>query len=513
MKVLKWLVLGALLCFLTFYWVALRNKKSVVTVPVHLSFSPLAADNFSNNPHFKWLHRHCQPANPFDSANLEDGWLKSLERTASDKFELRLNSPLKWGSGEVLDARSIEGALKAALLEGESLAVATDGAWDLTTQRSDTDVLDLLQGLLISANAQTPIKKAEDMQCFGKFKHIAWRDGQVSLTSNASTSDKVTEEGKGSDKTLPLGSSDPGQKQDGEPSKGTLGSLAINTIVIDFKAQTLKEKTEAFAQKTLDFVGGVSKTQVSPESLKTRIKLKPQGDILLFFAAITGNGQSKYGEFLAKALNRGELEGIRFPGASISPNPHIYPKSFSIQGNKPVSSFLPDFNFASVPDAKAFLSRSKPALKELKVSYKTSEVVTPFLVFLKARLDASYNVSLNELESEKDIADDLKTHDFVIVSLKNSDTYLSDLLKLTKALYPSLHGDLSYFESKINEKDASIDHKTTTLQKLEKLLLEKFLVIPIGDISSGYLLSDSIAGAVLESGFEAPLFFSSFRIP
>ena len=159
MNALRWGILPVLLGAFTFYVVNQNTEKEFLSVPVRLSFPPLDSDSFLTDTSFKWLHRHCQPANPFDTENREGGWLKSLEKMSGGKVRLSLNSSVKWGSGQALETLSILNAFKKSLVEGELLNLVADGTLELTTQRSNSEVLELLQGLLILPGDESLLKK------------------------------------------------------------------------------------------------------------------------------------------------------------------------------------------------------------------------------------------------------------------------------------------------------------------------------------------------------------------
>jgi hypothetical protein len=505
---LKWVFLVVTLGIALLYVLVAPPLAKETPVSVSLSVEAIPREGFLADINFRWLHRHCQPANPSDPENVEGGWLKTLEAMGNDKIKLTLNTAVIWGSGKPLTVESILGGLKKALLPDETLLPQGDGVAELTTSRPLSEILKVLQNSVLDPEDASLVKRPEDMQCFGRFKQIAWKKDRVFLTAGDIPPVSPESPKSGNDSSAVPATRDSGSKAE---SPGA-DSQRVNAIEVQFTSKTIKEKMDAYVSGSLDFVGGVPLNEVSPESLRSQLKQKPLGDIFLFFARLEPNGHARVGEFLAKALNRGELHGLPFREALLRPNFHIFPGHFSLGDGRPIFPLLPEFNFASVADAKEFVLKQKPPLTQIKLSYQTSEILSPFLQFFKARLDASYKMALTEQPVEDDRAIDLQTSDLILARLPSSETFVADLVARARTLYPSLKGDFGYFETKLAEKTLSFDQKIAVLQKLEKFLLEKFLVIPLGDVSSAYFLNDQIEGVTWDSEFQAPLFFSSFRV-
>jgi hypothetical protein len=174
---------------------------------------------------------------------------------------------------------------------------------------------------------------------------------------------------------------------------------------------------------------------------------------------------------------------------------------------------LPEFNFASVADAKALIGQFKPPRTDLKIRYDSSDVASTFITFFKARLKTSYKIDLIEHvdEEENESIGSFNKDDVILARLKYSDQFLNDLLGVLIKLYPTHIKEFKNFESMFKDKTASSGQVIQNIQSLEKFLLEKYLLIPVGDISYSYLMSEQIRGEVFEPNLEIPLFINSFR--
>lgn len=505
-KPLIWWLLGIGLVILGIYYFQAQPEKLLAKAPIVLNLNPISPNDFRLNPEFRWIHRHCQPVNPFDSENLEGGWLHSLEQSSGNQFILKFNPNVKWGSGEPLSLKIVLYSLGKNLLAGDEITATGESELTLTSERSAHEVTRWLQDTLIFKNETTPVNTPKDLHCFGKFNRTHWSEGKLTLIADQNFKpSKFEPKASGSLEASP-------DKKDSDQDKRPEGT-PIDQIQVTFKNQSVKDNLLSFISKELDYVGPIALGEVNPKSLLAKIRNVSRGDFFVFFAPLDSTGRSKIGEFMAKALNRGELHGLNYSGPSLLPNFHIVSRAFTLSDQKTVISSLPEFNFASVADAREVLNHIKPPLIDLKISRESSDVASTFLTFLKSRLRISYKVNLEErvLDEGKETIGDFKTDNLILARLKSGENYLADFLALLTKLYPIFQSEFKKFDSALKGENLSPRQITAVISELEKLLLEKHIVIPVGDVSFSYLLSDQIRGESSDSNLDVPLFFNSFR--
>ena len=515
---LKWWLLGIVLIAMALYSISSKAPKRLPEASVTLYMRAISQKDFKTDPSFKWLHRHCQPVNPIDPENSEGGWLKSLEKMAGNQYLLKANPGVKWGTGETLSLNLIRSSLSKNLEKDEDITVASDSELTFTTLRSHLEVVKWLQESLIDHSESSPVNRPDEMKCFGKFNQIEWTDAKATLTTDPTFKSLKVASETSIAKTSPAETSPANASQAKEPKGSNIqtsleNGTPVDQIEIIYKNQDVKEKLTSFVNKELDFVGPISVSEVNPKSLLGKIRKVSRGDFFAFFAPLDSSHHAKIGEFLAKALNRGELFGLPYSGASLLANFHIIPNNFTIEDGKPITAALPEFNFASVADAKALIGQFKPPRTDLKIRYDGSDVASTFITFFKARLKASYKIELIEhvAEEQNESIGSFNKDDVILARLKYSDHFLNDLLGVLLKLYPAHIKEFKNFESMIKDKTASSGQVIQNIQSLEKFLLEKYLVIPVGDISYSYLMSEQIRGEVFEPNLEIPLFINSFR--
>jgi hypothetical protein len=505
-KPLIWWLLGIGLAILGIYYFQAAPERFSARSPIVLNLNPISPTDFRLSAEFRWIHRHCQPVNPFDPENLEGGWLHSLEKASLNQFVLKFNPNVKWGSGEPVSLKMIQYSLGKNLLAGDEITATGESELTLTSERSTHEVTRWLQDTLIYKTETTLINSPKDLQCFGKFNRVEWAEGKVTLTADpnfkpAKLEPKASDSLKGN----------PADKSSVQDKK--LEGTPVDQIQITFKSQPVKDALLSFISKELDYVGPIALGEVNPKSLLAKIKSVSKGDFFVFFAPLDSAGRSKTGEFMAKALNRGELLGLNYSGPSLLPNFHIISRTFTLSDQKPLFSSLPEFNFASVADARELLSHIKPPLSTLKISREASDVALTFLTFFKSRLRITYKINLEEriLEEGKETIGNFKTDNLVLARLKSGDDYLADFLTLLTKLYPSFQSEFKRFDSALKGENLSPRQISEVIFELEKFLLERYLVIPVGDVSLNYLLSDQIRGEYSDLNLDLPLFFNSFR--
>jgi hypothetical protein len=364
----------------------------------------------------------------------------------------------------------------------------------------------LIQDTVIPVSENTPITRPEDMRCFGKFSQIEWKDNKVTLKATSEAAALKTSSAS------PPSETSQGMESRGEQKRDTSKNIPLDQMVIHFKNQTIEDRLAAFGRNEIDFVGPISESKINPKSLLENVRKMPREDLFVFLAPIDGSGRSKIGEFIAKALNRGELFGLNYSGASLLENSHLVPKSFTLAGDKPLVASLPDFNFASVADSKAFIAERKPPLTSLKITHEGSDLTNKFISFFKARLQVSYKIDLLErlLDEQKESLGYFQKEDLILTRLRYSDHYLKDLLGLLTKYYPIYKNEFKKFEQALDKKDKSSEDLIKLVQDLEKFVLPKYLVIPLGDVSYNYFLSVDIHGETFDRNLDIPLFFNSF---
>ncbi|MEI8026964.1 MAG: hypothetical protein WCI18_11510 [Pseudomonadota bacterium] len=503
----KWWLLGAAVAAPTLYYFSKTPLTPTFTAeaPISLYLNPISEKDFQADPNFLWIHRHCQPANPKDPENEEGGWLQSLEKTDSHKYLIKINPDLKWGTGEALSLNLIRLSLNKRLEAGEELTAAQESELALTSERTHQEVVKFLQETLIDSRESSPIKRPDEMRCFGKFSQIAWKKDKVTLNSSP-------------DFKSAKNASSPESKQTATPKASgeqpsNLNETPVDQIQVVFKSRKTEDQVLDFSSGKIDFVGPVLLGNLNPRSLMEKVRRGSRGDLFAIFAPLDPNGHSKFGEFIAKALNRGEIFGLNYSGSSLLPNFHLIPNNFALENGKPLVASLPEFNFASVADAKSLMEHLKPRFTSLKISHDDSDLAKTFITFFKARLKVTYNVDLMEraLNAEKESLGNFPKDDLIFTRISYSDRYLNDLLDLLTKLYPNYKKEFKTFETALDKKDNSSDQTIKVVQDLEKFVLAKYMMIPVGDVSYSYLLSDSLRGETFDRNLEFPLFFKSFR--
>jgi hypothetical protein len=502
----KWWFLSAAVVAPTLYYLTKATPTSSSgQSPISIFLNPIPQKDFQTDPNFLWIHRHCQPANPNDPENTEGGWLQSLKKTDANTYLIKINPDLKWGSGEALSLNLIRQSLIKHLGEGEEITATQELELTLRSQRSHLEVVKFLQGSLLDSSEGTPIQRPEEMRCFGKFSLISWKKDSVTLNSSPNF--------KSLKKTAPSESAQTATPQSPQDQFSSPTGTPVDQIEIVFKNLKTEDQVLAFSSGKIDFVGPVLLTHLNPRSLMEKVRRSSKGDLFAIFAPLDPNGRSKFGEFIAKALNRGEIFGLNYSGSSLLPNFHIIPNSYALESGQPLVASIPEFNYASVADAKSYIEHLKPHPTSLKISHDDSDLAKTFISFFKARLKVTYNLELGERvrDREKENPENFQKDDLIFTRLTYSDRYLNDLLDLLTKLYPNYKREFETFETRLNKQENSADQTTKIIGDLEKFLLEKYIMIPVGDESYSYLLSDSIRGETFDRNLETPIFFKSFR--